>query len=329
VKNLPRINELDSEILKNLLIDGRMGYDQIAKKLGEPKNRIWKRAMSMEKKGIISGSTVQLNFGHFGYEALVTLLISVESQQLDQVMGFIQKITEIRAYRQYNSVYNIRAVATLKDINELDHVKQVIKRKLPTIGLKTYIWGGVRNMPENLAFTQTLKLETKSHEGKPPAQTLPNSEYAIDDLDRRIVEKLTLNGRTSFTKIAKELGVSTDTIVKRYHKLKDNGVIKVSIQIDPQKIGYNSILDFNISFTTSEGMTNTVVDKLTKMPDIIIITKTSGDYDLHIAAMIRDLSQFFEMQDKITRICGITKIEASARKIPEKWPTPLQYISTF
>lgn len=306
-----------------------MGYDQIAKKLGEPKNKIWKRTMAMEKKGIITGSTVQMNFGHFGNEALVTLLISVESQQLDQVMGFIQKITEVRAYRQYNSVYNIRAVATLKDLNELDHVKQVIKRKLPTIGLKTYIWGGVRNMPENLALTPTLQVENKSHEKNSPASNLPKSECRIDDLDRKIVEKLTLNGRASFTKIAEGIGVSTDTIVKRYHRLKDNGIIKVSVQINPKIIGYNSILDFNIAFTTSEGMTNTVVEALTKMPDIIIITKTSGDFDLHIAAMVRDIAQFFEMQDKITRICGITKIEASARKIPDQWPTPQQYMSTF
>ena len=72
-------------------------------------------------------------------------------------MELIGKITEVRAYRQYNSVYNVRAVATLRDLNELDHVKQVIKRKLPTLGLKTYIWTGVRNIPENLNLTGALK----------------------------------------------------------------------------------------------------------------------------------------------------------------------------
>jgi DNA-binding Lrp family transcriptional regulator len=72
-----------------------------------------------------------------------------------------------------------------------------------------------------------------------------------------------------------------------------------------------------------------VVESLAKIPDIIIITKTSGDYDLQLTAMIRDVTQAFDVQDQIARICGITKIEASARKIPERWPTPQQYISTF
>jgi Lrp/AsnC family transcriptional regulator for asnA, asnC and gidA len=148
-------------------------------------------------------------------------------------------------------------------------------------------------------------------------------------LDKQIVAKLTLDGRASFTEIAKELELSTDTVVKRYHRLKEKGTIKVSTQINPNKIGYSAILDFNIAFTTPGGLSNPVVDSLTKIPDIIIITKTSGDYDLQLTAMIRDVAQAFLIQDQIARICGITKIEATARKIPDKWPTPQQYISTF
>jgi DNA-binding Lrp family transcriptional regulator len=323
------VSELDSKILKILLKDGRTGYDSIAKDCGDSKNKIWKRCKAMEKKGIIKGATVQINFAQFGNAALATLLISIESQQMEQAMGFTEKITEIRAYRQYNSVYNVRAVATLRDLNELDHVKQLIKWKLPIIGLKTYIWAGVRNIPENLNFTRSKDtFENNKQNFDHPIARLTN-EIKIDDVDRQIVQKLTLNGRMSFTKIAKEIGLSTDTVVKRYHKLKENGAIKVSIQINPNVIGYGAILDFNIAFTTSNGLTNTIVESLSKIPDVIIITKTSGDYDLHLTAMVRDIAQSFEIQDQITRVCGITKIEASARKIPERWPTPQQHISTF
>ena len=325
-----KINELDSRILKNLLKDGRKGYDKIAKEHGVSTNKVWKRFKAMEKRGIINGATVQMNFGHFGYDALATLLISVEAQQLEQAMEFIEKITEVRAYRQYNSVYNVRAVAVLRDLNELDHVKEVIKRKLPTLGLKTYIWTGVRNIPENLNLTGALKDASESNQQNSDHVVPTMGErIIIDELDKQIVAKLTLDGRASFTKIAKEIGLSTDTVVKRYHRLREKGTIKVSIQINPNKIGYTSILDFNIAFTAPGGLSDTVVDSLAKIPDVIIITRTSGDYDLQLSAMIRDISQSFAMQDQIARICGVTKIEASARKIPDRWPTPQQYISTF
>lgn len=325
-KTLPKISELDSRILKILLKDGRTGYDSIARECGEPENKIWKRSKAMEKKGIIKGATVQMNFGFFGYAALATMLISVEAQQMEQVMGVIEKITEVRAYRQYNSVYNVRAVATLGDLNELDHVKQLIKRNLPTLGIKTYIWAGVRNIPENLNLTRDSK---KSPEK--PSQTIPkiSNKIKIDDIDKQIVQKLTLNGRASFSTIAKEIGLSTDTVVKRYHKLQENGAIKVSIQINPNMVGYNLILDFNIASAASCSLTGTVINSLATIPDVIIITKTSGDFDLHAAAMIRDIAHSFDIQDQITKVCGMTKIEASARKIPDRWPTPQQHISTF
>ncbi|HLN89402.1 MAG TPA: Lrp/AsnC family transcriptional regulator [Candidatus Binatia bacterium] len=327
---MPNINQLDARIIKILLENGRTGYDEIAKECGVSKNKVWKRCMSMKKKGIINGATVQINFGLFGYDALATLLINVESQQMEQVMDFIGKITEVRSQRQYYSAYNIRAVAALRDLNELDHVKQVIKRKLPTMGLKTYIWTGVRNIPENLNLTGTLEDTGETNQRNLSGTiVLPSEGIVVDDLDKRIVEKLNVDGRESFTSIAKDLGLSTDTVVKRYHKLRKNGALKVSVQINPNKIGYASILDFNIAFTASGALLDTVVESLAKIPDVIIITKTSGDYDLQVTAMVRDISESFAIQDQIARTCGVTKMEASARKIPDKWPTPQQYITTF
>jgi Lrp/AsnC family transcriptional regulator for asnA, asnC and gidA len=327
---LNKIKELDSEILKSLLKDGRTGYHEIAKKCGVSKNKVWKRCRAMEEKGVINGATAQINFGSFGYDALATFLISIEAQQLEQAMELTRNITEIRSYRQYNSVYNIRAVATLRNLNELDYLKQVIRRKLPTVGLKTYIWTGVRNIPENLNFTGAQRNTSGIEQPglSPGARTL-GERITVDELDKQIVAKLTVDGRASFTKVAQEIGLSTDTVVKRYHRLKENGAIKVSIQINPNKIGYTSILDFNIAFTKPGGLSNPVVEALAKIPDVIIITETSGDYDLQLSAMVRDTAQSFDMQDQIARISGITKIEAGARKIPERWPTPQQYISTF
>lgn len=322
------MSELDAKILKNLLKNGRISYEELSKVCAVSKNKVWKRCRAMEKKGIIRGATTQINFQDFGFAALASLLIRVEAQQIEEIMEFIEKITEIHAYRQYNSVYNIRAFATLRDLNELDYVKQVIRRKLPTIGLKTYIWTGVRNIPENLSLWVAPSDVNES--GKSNSNVCKSgNKIKIDDLDKQILQKLTLDGRMSFTEIGKEIGLSTNTILKRYHKLVENGSIKVSIQIDPKKIGYTSIMDFNIAFTTHGELSDDTVESLAKIPDIIIITKTSGDYDLQLTAMVRDIEQSFEIQDQIARVHGVTQIEPSSRKIPDMWPTPQQYISTL
>jgi DNA-binding Lrp family transcriptional regulator len=324
------MSELDSKILKNLLKDGRISYVELAKKCKVSKNKVWKRCRAMEKKGIITGATTQINFEDFGYAALATLLISVEAQQIEEVMEFIEKITEIRAHRQYNSIYNVRAFATLRSLNELDYIKQVIRRRLPTIGLKTYIWMGVRNIPENLNLNKHISYDNEDSQSSSKASICNSSnKNIIDDLDRKILQELTVDGRVTFTELSEKIGLSTNTVLKRYYKLVENSSIKVSIQIDPKKIGYTSILDFNIAFTTLQGLSDNIVEAFANIPDIIIITKTSGDYDLQLTAMIRDIEQSFVIQDQIARIHGVTQIETSSRKIPDKWPTPQQYISTI
>ncbi len=284
----------------------------------------------MEKKDIIKGATIQMNFCDFGFDALATLLISVNAQQIEESMKLIEKVTEVRAYRQYNSVFNIRATVTLRNLNELDHVKQVIKQKLPTLSLKTYIWTGVRNMPENLTFTNNpMKTNSRIRIDSPKGPGTSKGKVIIDEIDEQIVTELALDGRNSFTQISKKIKVSTETVVKRYKKLRQSGAVKVSIQINPNEMGYASILDFNMSFMTESGLSDTVIEALNKIPNLIIITKTSGDYDLQVTAMIRNITELFAIQDQIAKICGLTKIETSARKIPDKWPTPRQYISTF
>ena len=115
----------------------------------------------MEKAGIVTGGTIQLNFDNLNYDALVNLLIGVDANQVEQVMEYIGKITEVRAYRQYNSTYNIRAFAILKNLNELDFIKSAIRRIPPTTALRTYIWTAVKNIPEILQIKPPQKIKIK------------------------------------------------------------------------------------------------------------------------------------------------------------------------
>jgi DNA-binding Lrp family transcriptional regulator len=256
------------------------------------------------------------------------LLVSVESQQIEQVMEYIERISEIHTYRQYNNIYNVRAVATLKNLNELDQVKDLIRTRLPANGLRTYIWTDVRNIPENLnlfAGQETVENNNLLQIGRLKQN---QKEKRIDDVDLQIVEKLAEDGRIPFQRIAKNLQTSTDTIIKRYNKLRNRQVVKVSIQIDPNKIGYQSILDFNIALASPSNSSNSI-EALARIPDIITVTKTSGEFDLQLTAMVRNIEQMYEIQNEISNTPGVAKMDVSLRKIPNKWPAAKQHISTF
>jgi DNA-binding Lrp family transcriptional regulator len=225
---------LDGKIIKCLLEDSRISYDDLAQHCHTTKNAVWKRCRLMEKKGIIKGATTQINVNSMGFDAMATLLIKVNPQQIQHAMELIKKICDINVYQQYSSVYNVRAVAVLRDLNELDRLKQIIREKLSTLAFRTYIWTGTRTIPENLnlpgASTNKMQKEIK--------KIAPPTDFAIDELDQKIIRHLSVDGRRSFSDIGEALGVSNHTIIKRYNRLRKNGVLKVIVQINLNKIGY-------------------------------------------------------------------------------------------
>ena len=73
-----------------------------------------------------------------------------------------------------------------------------------------------------------------------------------------------------FSKIAKEMGLSTNTIVRRYEKLVKNNVVKVSIQINPLEIGFQAILESNLALSNQSEI-NEIADRLTQIPGVSYI----------------------------------------------------------
>lgn len=61
---------------------------------------------------------------------------------------------------------------------------------------------------------------------------------SFDALDRRLVHALQLDGRMPFSRIAEVLGVSDQTVARRYTRLRTDGVIRVIASIDPSRLGH-------------------------------------------------------------------------------------------
>jgi len=61
----------------------------------------------------------------------------------------------------------------------------------------------------------------------------------VDKIDLQIITELMDDARKTFRKIAKKIGVSTQTVIRRYNEMKAKGTIQFcSISIDLTKIGY-------------------------------------------------------------------------------------------
>ena len=114
----------------------------------------------------------------------------------------------------------------------------------------------------------------------------------MDKLDRQIINCLLKDGQLPFSKIAKDLGVGTDTIIRRYDALRKEGIIqRASITIDLKKCGFKETILFFVKLCP-ETDAEKFFDVVARMTNVIVVTHTMGDYDLLVQAICTDIEDF-------------------------------------
>lgn len=323
------ITIIDLKILKALLEDGRMSFTDIAKECGTTKSSVGKHYRQLEKAGIIVGSTIQVNYAAFGYLAVGSLSFTVEHSRIQESINKIKSIPNIPAVQQVGKTSSINLLVIMKDLNELERTREII-RTLPTANeIITNVWTGIKTIYENLSIFSPIEQALYTNSSSKKLIPIQKTESKTDETDIKIVEELAKNGRASFQRIAKNISSSTNTVARRYEKLKENGIIKVTIQFNPKKLGYHAFVSFNIILAQSS--IDTVTDTIAKIPDVTEILKLSGRFDLLVFAMVKDINQLLCIQDEIACIEGVKSVEEHVYRV-ERWeslPSPREYISTF
>lgn len=129
---------------------------------------------------------------------------------------------------------------------------------------------------------------------------------SLDRTDLRIIRSLTKNSRKSYTDIASEVGVSDTTVRKRVEKMIDEGVIKqFSLLIDYHKVG--RIIKAFIGLKINPSKLMDVVDLLVDNPDVQVLYRTTGNWDMFVEVIFKDMEElklFLESKLSIDAITG-------------------------
>jgi Transcriptional regulators len=315
-----KIDELNASILKELLIDGRRSFTEIAQDNSTSKEVVATRYKQMKSRGIIVGATTQISQAYHDANLDAFLLIKTYPQKEESVTRNLTKIPNVFHFRCTGLIQDIIALAAIKNVAELETLRQSIKG-LPFVQeVDTRLWSGIRNSPDNLSI---LGKDNK----RIGNISKPFENHKIDEIDRAIIEKLAVNSRMPFSEIGKDLSLATDTIVRRYEKLRQNGDIRAVIQVNPILLGYSAFATFNLGF--SHEQTASGLEVISDIPDINLIFKTSGKFDFMVTLMIRSIEQFVAVQERISNIPGLQNYDMSIDKMFTVWPNPKEAMSTF
>lgn len=130
----------------------------------------------------------------------------------------------------------------------------------------------------------------------------------MDEIDLQILEILQTDGRTPFTTMAKQTGVSESTLRSRYYSLVERGIVQTIAVVDPFALGYNA--PALIGITTESGKINAIAEALKQMPEVSYLVLTLGRYDLVVEVFCRDREHLTDLiTNQIQSIPGIRTTE--------------------
>ncbi len=310
------IDEIDAKILHDLLRDGRKDFSDIACEIGISRNAVQKRYGEMKREGIIVGATTQVERRHQGFQAFTEFLLAdyyIDSDLMHERLK--NQAHRFQAIFNHPDKGDIEVFVAMRNLSEIEELKMLLA-KLTAGRLRSYIWtGAVKSIPWNLSFGIFAGLKDNVCK-KQSLSTSGTCRSELDEIDTQIIDKLSQNSRVPFSTIAKEIGVATDTVIRRYRELKKSGTINTLIQINPKKLGYTCQMETRIRLKSTRDSIE-AMNILAQVPDIYFMTATSGDYDLHLFAFVRDIEHFLAIQKNIVDLPDFGKLDMRLTGISE------------
>jgi DNA-binding Lrp family transcriptional regulator len=131
----------------------------------------------------------------------------------------------------------------------------------------------------------------------------------MDTIDTQILIELITDAQMTFSEISERIGVSRETVRKRFEKLKKSGIIRgISILVDGHKLGEQGAAFLMLTCLRGANK-NAIFQNLQVIPDVCVVTELMGDFDFFVWARVWDMQQIAQLVNDIRKYEGIDRIE--------------------
>jgi DNA-binding Lrp family transcriptional regulator len=307
-----------------LLVDSRTSFTTIAKKCKISIGAVRMRYKRLWKEGVINGEVTLINPHSLGYQYIVDLGIITDKQNENEVAKNLESRPYISQVVKHLGKYNFYGKVALKDLSKLSEIIDNLESDDKIKHVDALIWAEAMNVE----FPQNLIIKPLKHENafktnhKPALTSLDQTPSRIDDLDTKIAQVLCRNSRTPFKKIAEQIDLSTKTVIQRYKKLRKSLLTLSTVTLDLNKLGYKALVNLYTKVSNRSKMPE-ISNQLLQIPNVIVIIRLIGAYDLYVGIAVEDFDNMFEAKEKIMKIRGLENPDFFITPMPPAWPLNL------
>jgi Lrp/AsnC family transcriptional regulator, regulator for asnA, asnC and gidA len=130
---------------------------------------------------------------------------------------------------------------------------------------------------------------------------------ALDEIDRRIIAELQVDGRRPYTQLAPVVGLSEAAVRQRVQRLIDTGVMQIVAVTDPKVLGFSRQAMIALRV---EGDALAVADAVALLAEVEYVVLTAGAFDLLVEVVVEDDESLLELlNEQIRKIPGVRTTE--------------------
>ena len=131
-----------------------------------------------------------------------------------------------------------------------------------------------------------------------PAFIGTGSGLDLDHVDRRILDILQRDARTSNAEIARQVGLTSSAIFQRVRKLEESGVIRgYTTILDPPRLGYG-LVAFIMVRTGENVRTRDTIEPLLLIPEVQEIHRVIGEDCFLVKVRVADTAALAHLLDE-------------------------------
>jgi len=128
----------------------------------------------------------------------------------------------------------------------------------------------------------------------------------LDDIDRKLVGELILNGRAPYSALAPKVNLSQAAVRARVRRLLDDNIVVVSARVDPRSVGLGVFANV---FVTVEGAARETAGRVAKISEAVFVACVTGRTGLLLEIRCHDNAHLVEVMDRLRTTDGVVDFD--------------------
>jgi len=304
-----QVDDVDRSIIGVLAGSPRASYADVARTVGLSEAAVRTRVLRMLEDGtvIITG---RVDPAVLGVGTIAIAFIGSTSPLHDvaeRIGAFPEVVFVVTTMGAHDMIVEARCRDANHLLHTLDRLRDVdgVDTIEPCTALRYYKqdWSSV-GLPANAMAPRMLDEIGGNREVAP-----------LDDVDRKLIAALVEDGRATFGRLARIVGLSQAAVRVRVLKLLDRGVVSVQLLTNKDAMGVGGFGGVGLIV---DGAVHATAEQVAAIPETTLVAATSGRYDVVTELWWFDESHLLDVLDRIRTLPGVRSIQGLVYLVEEK-----------